>query len=54
VRDELRRRGIGADIMIAWKGAQQPFDIGVLPYKPSQEEIWQLDRRVEWAREVLP
>jgi outer membrane protein OmpA-like peptidoglycan-associated protein len=54
VRDELRRRGIGADIMIDWKGAQQPFDVGVLPYKPSQEEIWQLDRRVEWAREALP
>jgi hypothetical protein len=26
----------------------------VLPYKPSPEEIWQLDRRVEWAREALP
>jgi outer membrane protein OmpA-like peptidoglycan-associated protein len=54
VRDELRRRGIGADVMIDWKGAQQPFDVGVLPYKPSQEEIWQLDRRVEWEREALP
>jgi outer membrane protein OmpA-like peptidoglycan-associated protein len=54
VRDELRRRGIGADIMIDWKGAQRPFDVGVLPYKPSQEEIWQLDRRVEWEREALP
>jgi outer membrane protein OmpA-like peptidoglycan-associated protein len=54
VRDELRRRAIGADIMIDWKGAQQPFDVTVLPYKPSPEEIWQLDRRVEWAREALP
>jgi outer membrane protein OmpA-like peptidoglycan-associated protein len=54
VRDELRRRGIRADIMIDWKGAQQPFDVTVLPYKPSPEEIWQLDRRVEWAREALP
>jgi outer membrane protein OmpA-like peptidoglycan-associated protein len=54
VRDELRRRGIGADIMIDWKGAQQPFDVTVLPYKPSPEEIWQLDRRVEWTREALP
>jgi outer membrane protein OmpA-like peptidoglycan-associated protein len=54
VRDELRRRGIAADIMIDWKGAQQPFNVDVLPYKPSPEEIWQLDRRVEWAREALP
>jgi outer membrane protein OmpA-like peptidoglycan-associated protein len=54
VRDELRRLGIRADIMIDWKGAQQPFDVTVLPYKPSPEEIWQLDRRVEWTREALP
>jgi outer membrane protein OmpA-like peptidoglycan-associated protein len=54
VRDELRRRGIRAAITIDWKGAQQPFDVTVLPYKPSPEEVWQLDRRVEWAREALP
>jgi len=54
VRDQLLRQGIRAQITIEWKGAQQPFDVGVLPYRPSQEEIWQLDRRVEWVRDALP
>jgi outer membrane protein OmpA-like peptidoglycan-associated protein len=54
VRDKLVQEGVRADIRIEWKGAQQPFDVNVLPYRPSQEEIWQLDRRVEWVRNALP
>jgi outer membrane protein OmpA-like peptidoglycan-associated protein len=52
VRDALLRQGITARIVIDWRGAQQPFNVNVLPYRPSQEEIWQLDRRVEWEREA--
>jgi len=51
---ELQRQGIRADIRIDWKGAQQPFDVSVLPYTPSQEEIWQLCRRVEWVHDAVP
>jgi outer membrane protein OmpA-like peptidoglycan-associated protein len=54
VRDELLRRGVRAEIRIEWKGKEQPFDISVLPYRPAQEEEWQLDRRVEWEREAQP
>jgi outer membrane protein OmpA-like peptidoglycan-associated protein len=56
VRDELLRNGVTAEIWIDWKGAQQPFDTSVLPNadRLSKEEIWQLDRRVEWARDALP
>jgi outer membrane protein OmpA-like peptidoglycan-associated protein len=54
VRYALQQQGVTAQIAIAWRGAQQPFNIRVLPYRPSQEEIWQLDRRVEWEREALP
>ena len=32
-------------------GDTQPFDISVLPIRPSQEEIYALDRRVEFIRE---
>jgi outer membrane protein OmpA-like peptidoglycan-associated protein len=51
VRDALVRSGVGARITLDWKGAQQPIDPGVLPFRPSQEEIWALDRRVEWFRD---
>lgn len=51
VRAELARRGIRARIDIDWKGSQQPFNAKVLPYDPSQEELWALDRRVEWLRD---
>lgn len=30
------------------KGAAEPFDTSFLGYEPSQDEIWQLDRRVEF------
>jgi outer membrane protein OmpA-like peptidoglycan-associated protein len=51
VRAELLRRGVHARITIDWKGSQQPFDVKVLPYRPTQEETWAYDRRVEWVRE---
>jgi outer membrane protein OmpA-like peptidoglycan-associated protein len=56
VRAELLRRGVNADIRIEWKGANQPFNVSALPNASSlsQEEIWQLDRRVEWVRDALP
>jgi outer membrane protein OmpA-like peptidoglycan-associated protein len=56
VRDELGKKGVKAKIMIEWKGDQQPFDVSVLPDadKLSQEDVWQLDRRVEWVRDAVP
>jgi outer membrane protein OmpA-like peptidoglycan-associated protein len=56
VRDALLRKELKAQITIDWKGATQRFDIDVLPYKDkiSNEERWQLDRRVEWVRDALP
>jgi outer membrane protein OmpA-like peptidoglycan-associated protein len=56
VRMELLRQGVHADIKIEWQGAYQPFDVSALPNASSlsQEEIWQLDRRVEWVRDTLP
>jgi outer membrane protein OmpA-like peptidoglycan-associated protein len=56
VRAELLRQGISAEIRIDWKGASQPFNVGVLPNadRLSREEIWQLDRRVEWVRDAVP
>ncbi len=56
VRAELLRQGIRAEIRIDWKGASQPFNVGVLPNadRLSPEEIWQLDRRVEWVRGAVP
>jgi outer membrane protein OmpA-like peptidoglycan-associated protein len=52
VRDELQRKGIGVRIVIEWKGASQRFDIRGLPYRVSEQERWQLDRRVEWVRDA--
>jgi len=51
VRNALVAGGVTARIMIDWKGSEQPIDIGTLHFKPSQEELWALDRRVEWVRE---
>jgi outer membrane protein OmpA-like peptidoglycan-associated protein len=55
VRAELLRQGIRAEIRIDWKGASEPFNVGVLPNadRLSREEIWQLDRRVEWVRDAV-
>jgi outer membrane protein OmpA-like peptidoglycan-associated protein len=52
VRDELRRKGIRVPITIEWKGASQRFDVRGLPYRVSEQERWQLDRRVEWVRDA--
>jgi outer membrane protein OmpA-like peptidoglycan-associated protein len=48
VRDELVNRGIQARITIEGKGDTEPFDVSVLGRPVSQDEAWQLDRRVEW------
>jgi outer membrane protein OmpA-like peptidoglycan-associated protein len=56
VRDELVRRGVAAEIRTDAKGASQPFDARVLPNfdQLTQEDIWQLDRRVELLRDSRP
>jgi outer membrane protein OmpA-like peptidoglycan-associated protein len=36
------------EIATAGKGAAEPYDASFLTYRPSQEDIWQLDRRVEF------
>jgi outer membrane protein OmpA-like peptidoglycan-associated protein len=55
LRDYLlgKLAGAGAAPVIHTTGVgdTQPFDISVLPVRPSQEEIYALDRRVEFLRE---
>jgi outer membrane protein OmpA-like peptidoglycan-associated protein len=53
VRNELVRQGVKADIRIEWKGAHEPFDCSVLASgcNMSEDEKYQLDRRVEWVRD---
>lgn len=50
VRDALVRLGVTAKISVAWKGATEEYDWKTLSSGSplTQEEIWQLDRRVEW------
>ncbi len=52
VRDALIRAGVKAQITVLWKGDTEPFDVSLLPDADvlSQEDIYQLDRRVEWVR----
>jgi outer membrane protein OmpA-like peptidoglycan-associated protein len=52
VRDALIRAGIKAQITVQWKGDTEPFDVSLLPDADvlSQEDVYQLDRRVEWLR----
>jgi outer membrane protein OmpA-like peptidoglycan-associated protein len=54
VRDRLVQAGVKAQITVQWKGASEPFDVSVLPEgdKLSQEEVYQLDRRVVWLRDA--
>jgi outer membrane protein OmpA-like peptidoglycan-associated protein len=54
VRNRLEQAGVKAQITVQWKGSSEPFDVTVLPDgdKLSQEEIWQLDRRVVWLRDA--
>jgi outer membrane protein OmpA-like peptidoglycan-associated protein len=56
VRDKLVENGVKAEIAIAWKGDTEPFDVSALPDggQLSQDEIWQLDDRVEWVGPVQP
>lgn len=52
VRAALQKLGVRARIEIVWKGKRQPIDASVLPPPPPQdEELWALERRVEWVRE---
>ena len=48
---KLASAGAAPVIHTAGVGDTQPFDISVLPIRPSQEEIYALDRRVEFIRE---
>jgi hypothetical protein len=54
VRDKLVGSGVRAEITIAWKGDTEPFDVSALPGagQLSQDEIWRLDDRIEWAGPV--
>ena len=46
----LADKGMKADITTEGVGAEQPFDVSVLAERPGQEQIYALDRRVEFAR----
>lgn len=46
----LANAGDAPEIRTLGVGDQQPFDFSVLPVRPSQEEIYALDRRVEFLR----
>ena len=43
----LHKNGIQANVAVEAKGKSEPFDMSVLPYEPTQDEAWALDRRVE-------
>lgn len=51
VREEMQRQQVKAKITVQWKGASEEFDWQILPNAAnlSQEDRWQLDRRVEAA-----
>ncbi len=52
VRDALRREGVSAHIDISWQGKRQPLDVSVLAAPPeSEDQLWAMERRVEWIRE---
>jgi outer membrane protein OmpA-like peptidoglycan-associated protein len=51
VKAFLLANGVDATIATEGVGADQEFDISTLAYRPTQEEIWALDRRVEFVRE---
>jgi outer membrane protein OmpA-like peptidoglycan-associated protein len=50
VKAFLIEKGVRATIATEGVGAAQPFDVSALAYRPAQEEIWALDRRVEFVR----
>lgn len=43
----LSDHGVVVKITMVAKGKREPFDISSLPSKPTQDEAWALDRRVE-------
>jgi outer membrane protein OmpA-like peptidoglycan-associated protein len=52
VRDRLVKAGVPANkITVRWRGKNEPFDTSVLPDPGSlsNEDVWQLDRRVVWT-----
>jgi outer membrane protein OmpA-like peptidoglycan-associated protein len=51
LRERLVKEGVKARIVVQWRGDLEPFDVSVLPDTSvlTQEEIWQLDDRVEWV-----
>jgi outer membrane protein OmpA-like peptidoglycan-associated protein len=56
VRDALAAKGIKADFKLEWVGDKEEFNWRVLPNAGalSQDDIYQLDRRVEWIRDGTP
>ena len=50
VRQELATAHVVVNIHIIGKGKSEPFDVSTLPYRPSDAELWALDRRVEFVR----
>lgn len=52
VRDALQRQGVRAHVEISWQGKRQPIDVSVLAAPPeNDEQLFALERRVEWIRE---
>jgi outer membrane protein OmpA-like peptidoglycan-associated protein len=51
VKAFLLANGVNAKIATEGVGADEEFDISTLAYRPTQEETWALDRRVEFVRE---
>jgi outer membrane protein OmpA-like peptidoglycan-associated protein len=49
VKAFLANSGVTADITTDGAGADQQFDVSVLGYQPTQQDIWALDRRVEFT-----
>ena len=47
VADYLQHHGLKIQIKTVGKGSDAPFDPTILPYQPTQDEVWTLDRRVE-------
>lgn len=47
---ELSRHGAAVEIQVQGVGAEQPFDVSVLAYQPSPDELYELERRVDFVR----
>ena len=46
----LVQRGVTSHVTAVGKGWHAPLDVGRLPYTPTQEEVWALNRRVDLLR----